>query len=102
MLHVPNHFPIIGRLRFLFSNNIDTFDYFPNAENWDFPHIRFFNKTGLVSLSNLCGFEVLKDLSWHFVRPAILKGLLRIKGRSIVSRFSDALCEGTTLLLRKK
>ena len=44
LLHVPNHFPIIGRLKLLFQNTIDPFYFFPDAERWNFPHIRFYDK----------------------------------------------------------
>ena len=41
LAHVPNHFSFVGRLRFLFSNEIDTYNYFPGANRWNFPYIRF-------------------------------------------------------------
>ena len=43
LIHVPNHFPIYGRMKFLKSNNIDTFNYFPNHQRYNYPHIRFYN-----------------------------------------------------------
>ena len=30
--HVPNHFPLWGRLKFLIENNLDTFRIFPNLK----------------------------------------------------------------------
>ena len=44
LIHVPNHFPIYGRLKLLFNNTIDPFNYFPDTHRWDFPHIRFLIK----------------------------------------------------------
>ena len=42
LFHVPNHFPLFARLKFLFKSDVDTFHYFPGTDSWNFPHIRFF------------------------------------------------------------
>ena len=66
LVHVPNHFPLEGRLRFLFQNNIDTYNYFPQSSRWNFPHIRFFTYSSLQELLELKGFRIVLDLSFHF------------------------------------
>ncbi|KAM3103229.1 class I SAM-dependent methyltransferase [Phormidesmis sp. 146-12] len=65
LINVSNHFPLMARIKFLFTQDIGTWNYFPSANCWNFPHIRFFNyKTVLEFLSqekfdlieNYCGF----------------------------------------------
>ena len=34
LIHVPNHFPLIGRLKLMFNNTVDPFNYFPDARCW--------------------------------------------------------------------
>ncbi len=66
LVHVPNHFPLQGRIRFLFANDIDTYRYFPGAKRWNFPHIRFFTYESLVELLSLSGFAIVSNLSYLF------------------------------------
>jgi len=101
LLHVPNHFPIIGRLRMLFTNKIDTFNYFPNSDRWNFPHIRFFDKESLIKLALKYEFKMQSDHSWLFFRPArlikIFPSLVKIFG----NRYSNSTSEGFTILFKK-
>lgn len=101
LVHVPNHFPIIGRLRFLFSNNIDTFNYFPESNRWNFPHIRFFNKRELILLGRRCGAYPEVDFSWHFFRPARIAKIFPLIAKLIGNRYSDQTSEGVTILFKK-
>lgn len=103
LVHVPNHFTLQGRLRFLFSNNIDTYDYFPGAKRWDFPHIRFYTHESMVELLNLSGFSVVRDLSHNF---AVVPGgrlFVPFAGlrQKLASRHPSQFAEGVTLLARK-
>ena len=102
LVHVPNHFPFLGRLKFLFKNDIDTFNYFPNSKRWNFPHIRFFNKQSIIDLMELSSFEIVKDLSWHFIRPSFLKRFFPRFSRIIGNKFSDFSSEGITILFKKR
>tara|TARA_B100002019_G_scaffold288350_1_gene301821 strand:+ start:1107 stop:1817 length:711 start_codon:yes stop_codon:yes gene_type:complete len=102
LIHVPNHFPILGRLKFLFSNNIDTFKYFPDAKRWNFPHIRFYTKESILELIKISGFSIEKDLSFYFGRLPIFWRLIPLKIRKFIfNRFSNSLCEGFTFLAKK-
>ena len=102
IIHVPNHFPIIGRIKLLFTNNIDPFNYFPDSKRWNFPHIRFFNKKELIELLELSNLYMVQDLSYHFGRIPILWRLIPSKIRNIIyNKFSDSLCEGFTILAKK-
>lgn len=102
LVHVPNHFTLHGRIKFLFNNNIDTYGYFPAAKRWNFPHIRFFTHESMVELLGLEGFEVAQDLSYHFA--AIPFGRLipfRSFRKKLVNRFPSQFAEGFTFLARK-
>lgn len=102
LIHVPNHFTLVGRLRLLFRNTIDPFDYFPEAERWDFPHIRFFTMESLVRLCRLHGLDVVSDMGFHFFSPSRLGRLLpdSLK-KGLCRRNPDAWIEGYTALFRK-
>jgi SAM-dependent methyltransferase len=103
LVHVPNHFTLQGRWRFLFDNDIDTYRYFPGAKRWDFPHIRFFTHEGLAELLGLVGFQITHDLSHHF--PAIPYGRYLIPSatarENLVHRFPSQFAEGFTFLVKK-
>ena len=81
LVHVPNHFPLEGRIRFLFHNNIDTYNYFPESKRWDFPHIRFFTHESFTELLELNGFRIVLNLNGHF--PAIPYGRFLSRQRNI-------------------
>ena len=66
LVSVPNEFNLWKRLRFVFTNNLDTYRYFPAAKEWDRPHIRFFTSRGLRALLELCELQVIKDYSFYF------------------------------------
>jgi ubiquinone/menaquinone biosynthesis C-methylase UbiE len=69
LVHVPNHFPILGRIKFLLNNNIDPFCYYLDEKLWDLGHIRFFTFQALCEMLSISGFKIIKDLSHHF--PAV-------------------------------
>ena len=64
--HVPNHFTLPARLRFVFGNDIDTYSFFPSADEWEFPHVRFFTYQGFVCMHQAAGLALEKDLSPYF------------------------------------
>ncbi|WP_435627909.1 class I SAM-dependent methyltransferase [Candidatus Ferrigenium straubiae] len=103
LVHVPNHFTLQGRIKFLFNSDIDTHQYFPGAKCWDFPHIRFFTHEGLAGLLGLAGFQIARDLSHHF--PAIPYGKYLIPSsaarRRLVNRYPSQFAEGFTFLAKK-
>lgn len=103
LLHVPNHFPLIGRVKFLLSGNIDTFNFFPGATSWDFPHLRFFTHNEFVRVSRDVGFELIGDLSSSFPCVPLLN---RLRGFGAVEaklsrRWPSQFAGGFTLLLKK-
>lgn len=103
LVHVPNHFPIFGRLKFLITNNIDTFSYFPKSNRYDFPHIRFFTLSSMKELLDISGFSVVDNMSFFFFKLPILGRILPIKIKKIISNAStDNFSEGLTLLTQKR
>lgn len=63
LISVPNHFTLYHRLKFLFTNRIDTQSYFPESEEWNFPHIRFYTMEGLVRLMQDANLKIVRDYS---------------------------------------
>jgi SAM-dependent methyltransferase len=63
---VPNHFTLPARIRFLFSGDVDTYSFFPDANEWDYPHIRFYSHGGFRALHVAAGFSLKEDLGPHF------------------------------------
>lgn len=103
LLHVPNHFPMIGRLKFLFTNDIDTFSFFKDDSRWTFPHIRFYEHSDMLRVIEKYGFSLVADLSYHF--PAIPL-LSRFNKRCsflqyLVRRYPNQFASGFTFLLKK-
>lgn len=102
LVHVPNQFNLIGRLKFLFKNDIDTFNYFEGSERWDYPHIRYFTFDSIIRLFEYNGFTLFLNLSHHFASPARLKNLPLNPLRFLASKNADNFAEGITILFCKR
>jgi SAM-dependent methyltransferase len=105
LFHVPNHFPLSGRLRFLMNNKLDTFNYFsPNESRWSFPHIRFYEHADIIKVFNDHGFDVVEDLSYTFAAVPILGRFRVLDGfvRWLVKTYPNNFAEGFTLIATKK
>ena len=101
--HVPNHFPIWGRTKFFFNNKIDTFNYFPNNQRYDFPHIRFFNLKSFEKMFLQNKLYLIENLSFNFFRFPILDRFLSKRITKFMCEIStDNFSEGITLILKKK
>ena len=105
LFHVPNHFPLIGRLRFLLNNKLDTFSYFsPDESRWKFPHIRFFEHSDIVRVFHDNGFEIVEDISYKFAAVPIIRRF-RIFNKIVVwliKKFPNSFNGGYTLIARKR
>ena len=103
LFHVPNHFPLIGRLRFLFNNDLDTFSFFQNESRWRFPHIRFFEYYDIIHVLNNSGFEIIEDISYLFPVVPILSRfkIFRYFVKSLINRYPNQFSMAFTLLVRK-
>lgn len=105
LVSVANEFDLWKRIQFVFTNNIDTHNYFPSAREWNRPHIRFFTSGGLRELLGLCGFQVVKDYSWFFTHK--LPIFHRVPGYMVVFRglaklYPSQFAQAITLLARKR
>ncbi|MDA8094299.1 MAG: methyltransferase domain-containing protein [Betaproteobacteria bacterium] len=103
LAHVPNHFTLHGRLRFLLQNEIDTYGYFPDAKRWEQPHIRFFRYEDLVELGEATGFQTIANLSHHFPAIPLLRFLpfsSEIKAK-LIDLWPSQFSEGLTILFKK-
>lgn len=104
LLHVPNHFPVGARLKFLFSGDIDTFRFFPGATRWDFPHVRFFEHGEFVRILRAEGLEVAIDLSACFAHVPLLNRLPGSRNAQVTlaARWPTQFASGFSLLLKRK
>lgn len=103
LLHVPNHFPLIGRIKFLFTNNIDTFSFFKKESRWTFPHIRFYEHRDSLQVLAAHNFSLVLDLSHHFQAIPILSRfkLLWSLRKYLVDHFPNQFAAGFTFLVKK-
>jgi SAM-dependent methyltransferase len=69
LINVPNHFTLTGRIRMLFGEGIHWNRFFPDSNDWNNPHIRFFTYHSITELLASSGFQPLRDLSP--VAPAV-------------------------------
>lgn len=101
--HVPNHFPLWGRIKFLFQNDIDTFKYFKESDRYDFPHIRFFTCQSKIKMYQMENFDYLENLSFHFYKFPVLDRVLPVNIKKMLCRIStDNFSEGITMIFKKK
>lgn len=103
LLHTPNHLPIYGRVKFLLTNQFDTFIYFPGSKRWNFPHIRFFDFESINELITLYKFKVFADYSDHFPKVPFLTRfrLGKIAATSLAKWSASNFSEGFCFLLKK-
>jgi SAM-dependent methyltransferase len=68
IINVPNHFTLQGRLRILAGSGIDSEQYFPECDEWNYPHLRFFTYKGIRKLVERTGYYVDTDFSQELLR----------------------------------
>ncbi|BAY60718.1 methylase involved in ubiquinone/menaquinone biosynthesis [Calothrix brevissima NIES-22] len=61
IINVPNHFTWRGRLKILMGSGLDVHNFFPDSDDWNNPHIRFFTFSGYRRLIEKSGFEVIDN-----------------------------------------
>lgn len=103
LLHVPNHFPLYGRIKFLAANDLDTFSFFKGASRWTFPHIRFYEHGDSIRVLGEQGFSLFTDLSYHFQAIPFLSRFkfLQSPRKYLVKRFPNQFACGFTFLAKK-
>jgi SAM-dependent methyltransferase len=104
LIHVPNHFPVFARLKFLFTGNIDTYHFFPNASRINFPHIRFFIYQEMIDSLKQFGFKPILNLSEHFPAIPILNRLPIASNllRTLSNAYPDNFAGAITILCQKE
>jgi ubiquinone/menaquinone biosynthesis C-methylase UbiE len=105
LFHLPNQFPLKYRFKFLFTNNIDTQNYSPDANEWNLPHIRFYNHKCIIKKLKELGFDIIEDYSKYFVtyfpktsKIPIINKFQQYLAKKYPSQFSI----GFTILARKR
>lgn len=103
LFHVPNHFPLWARIKFMFTNNLDTFSFFPGESRWTFPHVRFYEHQDSMRLLQREGFSLHADMSHHFgIIPVLGRfPLFRSFCKNLVRKYPNQFAGGFTYLLRK-
>lgn len=102
--HVPNHFTMKGRLKFLFDNNIDTYRFYPKTGRWELPHIRFYTFADSIKIFESNNFHLITDYSDHFADIFILNrfNMFNNYSKRLAKRNPDNYAASITLVLRKK
>jgi SAM-dependent methyltransferase len=103
LFHVPNHFPLTGRLRFVLTNDIDTFSFFDGASRWTFPHVRFYEHGECLRTMASQGFSPVADFSRYFPDLPVV-GRFRwgqSLGRGLAAWRPSQMARGITLLMSK-
>jgi SAM-dependent methyltransferase len=103
LIHVPHHFPLLKRFKFLFFNNIDTYNFFQDSSRWDFPHIRFYEYKDFKKKLLLNNFIIVKELSYLFCEVPFLRKLkiFRKINNIIAKKFPNNFSSGFTFIVKK-
>lgn len=102
IIHIPNHFTLHGRIKFLFTNNIDTQNYFPNSKLWEYPHIRFLTYSSLEDLVVSLRFKVKRNFNSNYPQIFFNRLLPNFFKDKLISKFPDSFAEGFTISIEKK
>jgi SAM-dependent methyltransferase len=103
LVNVPNHFPLIARLKFLATHDIDTWNYFPDANPWDFPHIRFFNYETLLEFLAQANFDLVENYCGFFPSVPLTRLWRRLPGaieKRLAAQNPTQFAEGLTVLVQ--
>ncbi|MFK5913742.1 MAG: class I SAM-dependent methyltransferase [Woeseiaceae bacterium] len=105
VVNVPNHFTLSGRLRILLGSGVDSQGYFPDSNDWENPHVRFFRHGSISALLEKNGFEIVEDCSSQAPAFPGLNWLSSIRKTNIPSyiahRFPDLFAAGFFLIAKK-
>ena len=61
--HVPNEFSYKSLWQIVRGEGICNRNFFPDAEEWEYPHVRFFSHKGFRRMLELGGFALAEDLT---------------------------------------
>ncbi|OGL65706.1 hypothetical protein A3B21_00185 [Candidatus Uhrbacteria bacterium RIFCSPLOWO2_01_FULL_47_24] len=106
LVQVPNHFSLYGRLRFLFTNNIDTWHYYVDSDRWNFPHVKFYTHKDFLEMFRKYNCVLLKDFSHYFLsipkRRYLPKALDKKISLFLTRRWPSQFAQGFTILVQKQ
>lgn len=104
LFHVPNHFTLKGRIKFLMTNNIDTYKFFPKATRWNYPHVRFYRFKETINFLKENGMELYENYSdLYFDFPVINRSsALRKAFSNAAAANPDSFASALTLLFKKE
>jgi SAM-dependent methyltransferase len=63
LCHVPNEFSARSLRQVVCGGGLCNRSFFPDAEEWNYPHLRFFSHRGFRSMLERAGFEIEVDLT---------------------------------------
>jgi 2-polyprenyl-3-methyl-5-hydroxy-6-metoxy-1,4-benzoquinol methylase len=106
ILNVPNHLELRGRLKILFGSGIDVHNFFPEYNEWDNPHLRFFTYSGYIKMIESTGFSLLDDRSYRFNSLPFSKyinkiGIIRLLIDSLAKQNPSLFCCGFFVVIEK-
>ena len=106
IVNVPNHFDWRGRLRILLGSGIDSQHYFQESKIWEYPHVRFFQRSTIEEFVHSAGFSIEEDYSYRFNTFPKAMVLGRIGAQrflnTLQSHWPDLFSAGYFLVCRKK
>ena len=105
LFHVPNLFPLVGRLFFLINNKLDTLSHFsPNESRWNFPQIRFIERAEIIKVFNDHAFQIVEDFSYMFAAAPILGRFKFFDGFVcwLIKTYPNNFSRGFTLIATKE
>jgi SAM-dependent methyltransferase len=107
ILNVPNHMVWKGRIKILFGSGLDVHNYFPDCDDWNNPHIRFFTYEGFLRMIEKAELEIVEDWSSKCNNAIPFAG--KIKNKYILNSLNmlassnpSLLTAAFTLIVRKK
>ncbi|MBX9813265.1 MAG: class I SAM-dependent methyltransferase [Sphingomonas sp.] len=105
ILNVPNHFDLAGRMKIMLGRSLDTHNFFPEHDEWNNPHIRFFTNKGFVRLVELSGLRILENRSGEIFsypfQARIGKAFFKGWGARLAAKLPGLFAAGHFMIARK-
>jgi SAM-dependent methyltransferase len=103
IINVPNHFTLTFRIRILVGKGIDSPQFFPEHNAWNYPHLRFFQHQSIQKAVEIVGFSVVEDLTWMFPAVPYLHRFSKLKSMCLfLAKLSPNLFGGGFFLVLRK
>lgn len=106
ILNVPNHLNLRGRLKLLFGSGLDVHKYYPDKNDWNNPHIRFFRRDNFIEIINSAGFHILDDRSYRFYglwgAGIVMENKLFTRLSRVITKMNPTLFAGGIFIIAQK